>query len=582
MQNINKILGLCLTACLLLLVNPAPAKAQPGASVSFQTFYNELQPYGTWVDDPNYGDVWIPNVDEDFKPYATNGHWIVTEYGNTWESDYEWGWAPFHYGRWRFDDYYGWEWIPGSEWGPAWVNWRTGGGYYAWAPLGPRVSIDVSFGNDYNVPNDYWMCAPYAYITSPRIYDYYVPRARVVNVIRNTTIINNVYVFNNRRYVTGPRVQDIERYTNSRVNIYRVNDVNDPRSRGISDNAVNIYRPNISRGNYNSGDRPRPERVVDADAYRNAHPNEGLGNHNGNNGAVVNHNNAFKLAQTARDNRPDNGNVVRITRQGGAPNANNADGNNATGSNNGRFNRPGRPSYQSGQQSTGTTNNNQPTQANPTGMPSDQRGQYGRYNRNRSQQSQGGQSVQQPVNNGQPAQVNPVITTTPANPNDNNGRFNRNRGQQNNAGQRDPGNPGATGQPVTTPVPNTTISPSADKNNGSYRGGRFDRPIPAVPVAGNTPQQQNQPNNQQEQQRRQMQERQQQAQQNPQANQQRQQQQAQQQQAQQRAQQQAQQQQKEQQQKQQRPQIQPDQQKAEPLLPPQQARPQRGEQHPPQ
>ena len=107
MRTINKILGITFTAILLMMVKPLQTQAQPGVSVSFQTFYDELSPYGTWVDDPDYGDVWVPDAEEGFKPYATRGHWVVTDYGNTWVSDYEWGWAPFHYGRWRYDDYYG-------------------------------------------------------------------------------------------------------------------------------------------------------------------------------------------------------------------------------------------------------------------------------------------------------------------------------------------------------------------------------------------------------------------------------------------------------------------------------------------
>ena len=137
--------------------------------------------------------------DRGFQPYATNGHWVVTEYGNTWVSDYNWGWAPFHYGRWYQDPYRGWAWVPGTEWGPAWVSWRSGGGYYGWAPLGPG-------GNGYGtIPAPYWTFVPQIYITSPRVYSYYVPRPRVMNIYQQTTIINNVYQVNNRSYAYGPR-----------------------------------------------------------------------------------------------------------------------------------------------------------------------------------------------------------------------------------------------------------------------------------------------------------------------------------------------------------------------------------------
>ncbi len=92
--------------------------------ISLQTFYDELSPYGTWIQDPQYGYVWRPDVDQaEFRPYYSNGHWVMTEYGNTWVSDYEWGWAPFHYGRWVTDRFNQWLWLPDTTWGPAWVNW---------------------------------------------------------------------------------------------------------------------------------------------------------------------------------------------------------------------------------------------------------------------------------------------------------------------------------------------------------------------------------------------------------------------------------------------------------------------------
>src|SRR6266849_1507391 len=62
-------------------------------AVSFQLFYDELSPYGSWVDYPNYGYVWIPSEDQDFAPYRTRGHWVLTDAGWTWASDSPWGWA---------------------------------------------------------------------------------------------------------------------------------------------------------------------------------------------------------------------------------------------------------------------------------------------------------------------------------------------------------------------------------------------------------------------------------------------------------------------------------------------------------
>ncbi len=107
-------------------------------------FRPTLDPYGTWVEDPNYGTVWVPSasvVGDDFAPYVTAGHWAYDDDDYVWVSDYEWGWAPFHYGRWVYIGGTGWGWIPGRTYAGAWVTWRDGyyDGYYycGWAPLPP-------------------------------------------------------------------------------------------------------------------------------------------------------------------------------------------------------------------------------------------------------------------------------------------------------------------------------------------------------------------------------------------------------------------------------------------------------------
>jgi len=105
-------------------------------------FHGALDPYGTWVDDSTYGTVWVPSssaVGSDFSPYVTAGHWAYDD-DYTWVSDYSWGWAPFHYGRWTYIGGTGWGWIPGRTYAGAWVSWRTGyddWGYVGWAPLPP-------------------------------------------------------------------------------------------------------------------------------------------------------------------------------------------------------------------------------------------------------------------------------------------------------------------------------------------------------------------------------------------------------------------------------------------------------------
>ncbi len=81
-------------------VDSAPGLEQP---VNASYFYTELAPYGSWVDLPSYGSCWRPTVavwNSSWRPYGDGGRWLWTDCGWYWHSDYSWGWAPFHYGRW--------------------------------------------------------------------------------------------------------------------------------------------------------------------------------------------------------------------------------------------------------------------------------------------------------------------------------------------------------------------------------------------------------------------------------------------------------------------------------------------------
>ncbi len=113
------------------------------ASVDLETFQQALQPYGEWVVVGSYGRVWRPRVAPGWRPYYY-GRWEWTDEGWLWASEEPFGWAAYHYGRWAFDSYYGWLWVPGYQWAPAWVSWRYSGDVVGWAPLAPGVSVYVS------------------------------------------------------------------------------------------------------------------------------------------------------------------------------------------------------------------------------------------------------------------------------------------------------------------------------------------------------------------------------------------------------------------------------------------------------
>ena len=220
----------------------------PSVEVGF--FYNELSPYGEWVRHPYYGWVWFPrNVHAGWRPYSV-GRWVMSDYGWTWVSYERFGWATYHYGRWAWDRYVGWLWVPGTDWGPAWVAWQQGNGYIGWAPLPPAVGFDVRVGIQLGGFNLSFGIAPrnYAFVEERRFLDnriggYIVPEARNVTIIHNTTNITNYTVVDNRVINRGVPVERVERVTGRRAQRMRVANASAPTTNVIEKDVVRIYRP---------------------------------------------------------------------------------------------------------------------------------------------------------------------------------------------------------------------------------------------------------------------------------------------------------------------------------------------------
>ncbi len=257
-KTINRFFSITAAVLLLLAGNTHTAIAQD-VEVSYQTFYDNLSPYGQWIYDPQFGNVWVPNEDGDFRPYGSRGRWVMTDYGNTWVSDDPWGWAVYHYGRWTYSPYYGWVWVPGYEWAPAWVSWRYGSGYCGWAPLGPGVTV----GTSYYAPDNWWVFVGPQYMYEPNCIRYWSGPSYNVTYIRQTTIINNYYQDNRTRvrYNYGPRAEVIQQYTRTPVQVYNITQLNRPGTPSVGRNTVSLYRPSVNRA---SVEGARPGRVMQA------------------------------------------------------------------------------------------------------------------------------------------------------------------------------------------------------------------------------------------------------------------------------------------------------------------------------
>ena len=192
------------------------------ADVSVDFFYDNLNG-GSWYQVADYGYVWQPDAatSADWRPY-TDGYWTYTDVGWTWVSYEDFGWATYHYGRWvRLEDY-GWCWVPGYEWGPAWVSWRTGGNVIGWAPLPPEGGgevvyesrpitghVDVEFG----IGPAYYNFIDLRFIGEPVLRGHFYDYNQNVVYINNTVNVTNITYNNSIVYNYGPDYAVLSRYS---------------------------------------------------------------------------------------------------------------------------------------------------------------------------------------------------------------------------------------------------------------------------------------------------------------------------------------------------------------------------------
>ena len=172
-------------------------------------FYEPLGPYGRWEVVGSYGRCWIPNgVEADWSPYS-NGYWEQTDAGWYWASDEPWGWATYHYGGWDYDSQFGWYWVPQTEWAPAWVSWREGGGYVGWSPLRPSAR----FWGRRVTPRGYVFVEEHRFLEPVRLKTVVVNRT----VINKTVNITKTHVVNKTVINEGPQTAVIEKASGRKV-----------------------------------------------------------------------------------------------------------------------------------------------------------------------------------------------------------------------------------------------------------------------------------------------------------------------------------------------------------------------------
>ncbi|MGI8431297.1 MAG: DUF6600 domain-containing protein [Chthoniobacterales bacterium] len=229
-------------------------------------FYDNLSSQGSWIEVADYGYCFQPSVavsNAHWRPYS-DGYWAYTDLGWTWVSYEDFGWATYHYGRWADLDSYGWVWVPGYEWGPAWVSWRTGGDYVGWAPLPPTVNrvyegraitgqVDVEFG----IGPLYYNFVDIRYIGEPVLRDRILAPSRNVTIINRTVNVTNITYNNSVVYNYGPDYNRVNQFSTrpiQRLTIQRETTMGGNLAQGrkgnfnrVSGNQLTVMAPTIQK-----------------------------------------------------------------------------------------------------------------------------------------------------------------------------------------------------------------------------------------------------------------------------------------------------------------------------------------------
>jgi hypothetical protein len=236
--------------------------AQPQEAVTIKVFYEALSPYGQWIYDKTYGYVWAP-TDRKFRPYYTSGYWVMTEHGSTWVSLYPWGWAPFHYGRWIYDSFYHWIWIPDIVWAPAWVLWRTSGDYCGWTLITPGTSISAAMGSSYYVPDDWWLFIPRKYFLTHEFQSRCEPARNNPDLLKKTSVNTSTHTASSyeESYLTGPQADQFAR-TGLNAPLYAVKKMQKPGKSTVGTNELSLYMPAIEK--WEKGNEPKPAKYANA------------------------------------------------------------------------------------------------------------------------------------------------------------------------------------------------------------------------------------------------------------------------------------------------------------------------------
>lgn len=192
----------------------------------------------------------------DWRPY-TAGQWLYTDdNGWLWDSDFDWGWACFHYGRWGWDNELGWYWVPGYSWSPAWVAWRRGGDFIGWVALPPEVRWQAGVGLEYggfdldDVPSR-WVFVQARFFDEPRIRDHAILVSRNLTILPETHNVTRFDLVDGRIVDFGISIGWLEGTIHRPVphfHVRHVDTVGEMHLPREHDGEISVFSPRVHEG----------------------------------------------------------------------------------------------------------------------------------------------------------------------------------------------------------------------------------------------------------------------------------------------------------------------------------------------
>lgn len=206
-------------------------------------FYEQLAPHGVWMEFSDGVVFWRPTImRRGWAPYSV-GRWIWTEYGWYWDSYESFGYITYHYGRWYYDNYYGWIWIPDYDWAPAWVEWRYDNDYIGWAPLPPyavfSINIGIHFTFNYVTPYSHWHFVTYKHMCDPYVYNHFVGTKYKYRIYSNTKYRNEYGYVDGRIFNRGVDIAHIRSRSGQEIRQRTLRRVSDPNELTIKERDKN-------------------------------------------------------------------------------------------------------------------------------------------------------------------------------------------------------------------------------------------------------------------------------------------------------------------------------------------------------